>query len=214
MKQYFIDNNSQKLIVFFAGWGCDENQFANLKDNNFNILIFFDYQDLNFNFDFSAYKDVYVVAYSAGGMISCVLEDKIPNIRKRVAVNSNPFLFDEKLGVPADVLKVFQSITMENYMEFRRQYMVFDEAEFELYNKYGSKRSLESCEGEYLSLLKIYNEYKNIIKPNFDKAIFADNDAIFNLSAQKEFFKDKIKIIPSSKHHLFFRFNSFEDMLM
>ena len=32
MKQYFIDNKSDKLLVFFAGWGCDEHQFANLKD--------------------------------------------------------------------------------------------------------------------------------------------------------------------------------------
>ena len=40
MKQYFIDNKSDKLIVFFAGWGCDEHQFANLKDRNYDVLVY------------------------------------------------------------------------------------------------------------------------------------------------------------------------------
>ena len=32
MKYFYLNHNSSDLIVFFAGWGCDYNQFTNLHD--------------------------------------------------------------------------------------------------------------------------------------------------------------------------------------
>lgn len=63
------------------------------------------------------------------------------------------------------------------------------------------------------AIYKLYGQYKDKINPEFDKAIVAENDLIFNLQVQKDFYKEKLQIIPNSRHHIFFRFNSFEDML-
>ena len=31
MKKYLINKNSDTLLIFFTGWGCDEYEFEHLK---------------------------------------------------------------------------------------------------------------------------------------------------------------------------------------
>lgn len=212
MKFFFQNNNSSDLIVFFAGWGCDENQFTNLHDNK-DVLILYDYHDLELNFDFNKYRDIFVIAYSAGVFIASIMADKIPNVRKKVAVCGNPYLFDKTLGISPQTVQVFREITLDNYLEFRRQYMVFGDEEYERYNQLQSLRSVESCAYELTCLEKMYDEKKGEINREFDRAIVAENDLIFKLAAQKDFYKNKLKVIPNARHHIFFRFNSFEEIL-
>lgn len=211
--QFFYQNHqSPALIVFFAGWGCDYNQFKNLKDEK-DVLILFDYQDLSLNFDFGKYKDIYVIAYSAGVWVASVTGDIIPNVREKIAVCGNPYLFDERLGISSENMKVFQNITLDNYLDFRRKYMVFFEQEYEKYNQLESLRTIESCEKELKSLQKLYIDNMDKIDPVFDKAIVAENDLIFNLAAQRDFYKGKLNVVKNAKHHIFFRYNCFEDLL-
>ena len=212
MQHFYQNNNSDDLIVFFAGWGCDSNQFVNLHDRK-DVLILYDYHDLNLNFEFDKYANIYVIAYSAGVFIALILAKNIPNIRQKVAVCGNPYLYDEVLGLSAANIQAFKNITLYNYMEFRRQYMVFSDEEYEKYNQLESLRSVESCESELVAIRKLYDKYKAKIEPIFDKAIVAENDLIFDLQAQKDFYKDKLVIIHNARHHIFFKFNSFEDIL-
>lgn len=213
MQYFFQDNKSSDLIVFFAGWGCDENQFINLHDNK-DVLILYNYQDLNLDFDFPKYDNIYVIAYSAGVFVASIFADKLPKVRQKVALCGNPYLFDETLGISKDTIQVFKNITLDNYLQFRRKYMVYSDEEYERYNKLESLRTIESCENELLALQKMYKEKKDNINPMFDKAIVAENDLIFNTEAQKDFYKDKLQVIKNAKHHIFFHFNSFEDMLV
>ena len=212
MRYFFQNNNSSDLIVFFSGWGCDQNQFVNLHDRK-DVLILYDYQDLTLDFDFSKYKNIYVIAYSAGVFIASILADTLPNVRQKTAVCGNPYLFDEILGISAENIKVFKEITLDNYLDFRRKYMVLGNEEYERYNQLESLRTIESCASELDAIQRLYAEHKAHINPVFDIAIAAENDLIFNLSAQREFYKDKLRVIPNAKHHIFFHFNSFEDML-
>lgn len=212
MQYLYLDNHSRDLIVFFSGWGCDYNQFANLHDRK-NVLILYDYQDLRLDFDFSAYENIYIIAYSAGVFIASIFADKIPNVRQKTAVCGNPYLFDEILGISAADIEVFKAINLDNYLDFRRKYMVVTDEEYERYNKLESLRTIESCQDELAALQKLYSQNKAHINQVFDKAIAAENDLIFNLNAQKDFYKEKLQVIPNAKHHIFFRFNRFEDML-
>ncbi|MBO6289033.1 MAG: DUF452 family protein [Alphaproteobacteria bacterium] len=212
MQYFYINNNSVDLIVFFAGWGCDENQFTNLQDHK-DILILYNYQNLELDFDFSKYENIYVLAYSAGVFVASILANNIPNVRQKVALCGNPYLFDEILGLSAEIVQIFREITLDNYLEFRRKYMVFSDEEYVKYNQLQSIRSIESCQNELDALQRLYLQNKKHINPMFDKAIVAENDLIFNLSAQKNFYKDKLFIVPSARHHIFFKFKSFEEML-
>ncbi len=212
MQYFYQDNKSKDLIVFFAGWGCDYNQFANLHDHK-DILILYDYQDLCLDFDFSRYANIYIIAYSAGVFVASIFADTIPNIRQKVALCGNPYLFDEKLGISKANIRVFKNITLDNYLDFRRKYMVFSDEEYKKYNQLESLRTIESCAAELSALEKMYQEKKNQINPEFNKAVVAENDLIFNLNAQKTFYKDKLQVVKNAKHHIFFHFKSFEDIL-
>ena len=212
MQKYFIDNKSDKLILFFTGWGCDENQFTNLTTKN-DLLLLYDYQNLDLKFDFSKYSEINILAYSAGVFVSSLFNKDIPNLKQKIAINGNPYLFDEELGVSKATLKDFKEINLDNYLDFRRKYMVETDEEYEKYNHLQSLRTLESCQNELEALENLYVKEKNNINSNFDKAIIAENDVIFKLKNQKEFYKDKIRIFKNSKHHIFFKFNSFEEIL-
>ena len=205
MKYFYQDHGSKDLIVFFSGWGCDENQFTNLHDKK-DVLILYDYQDLKLNFDFMKYQNVYVIAYSAGVFIASIMANSIPNVRLKVAVCGNPYLFDETLGVDKKTVGVFKNITLGNYLEFRRKYMVYSEEEYEKYNELQSLRTIESCADELKALQEMYKKQKDNIDPNFDKAIVAENDLIFKLESQKDFYKEKLTVIKNAKHHIFFKF--------
>lgn len=213
MQYFFKNNNFDDLIIFFAGWGCDENQFANLKDEK-DVLILYDYQNFDLDFDFSKYRNIYLIGYSAGVFVSSIMQNKVPNIRKRIALCGNPYLFDKKLGLSQKSIDILKSITLENYLDFRRTYMVETDDEFKRYNDLQSMRSLESCMKELDCLQRLYNEYQKEIIPNFDKAFIAENDILFSISEQKDFYKEKLYIIANAKHHIFFSFKSFADFLL
>ena len=212
MKYCFHNNNAQDLILFFSGWGCDENQFTNLHDNK-DVLILYDYHDLTLDFDFSNYANIYIIAYSAGVFAASVMADKLPHIRQKIAVCGNPYLFDKTLGLSPKIIQVFRKISLDNYLDFRKKYMVFNEDEYEKYNQLQSLRTIESCQEELDALNSIYEQKKHQINPLFDKAVMAENDLIFRLPIQKDFYKDKLQVIKNARHHIFFRFNSFEDIL-
>ena len=212
MQYFYQNNNSHDLIVFFSGWGCDYNQFTNLHDQK-DVLILYDYQDLSLDFNFEKYENIYIIAYSAGVFVASIMADNIPHLRQKVALCGNPYLFDKKLGISQENIRVFKEITLDNYLDFRRKYMVVTDEEYEKYNQLESLRTIESCAAELEALQKLYAERKKQINPQFDIAVVAENDLIFNLAAQKDFYQDKLRVIKNAKHHIFFRFNSFEDIL-
>lgn len=176
-------------------------------------MILYDYQDLSLDFDFSKYENIYVIAYSAGVFVASIMADNIPHLRQKVALCGNPYLFDEKFGISQENIRTFKAITLDNYLDFRRKYMVVTDEEYERYNKLESLRTIESCAAELEALQKLYAERKKQINPQFDKAVAAENDLIFNIDTQKDFYQDKLRVIKNAKHHIFFRFNSFEDIL-
>ena len=212
MQYFYQKHHSQDLIVFFAGWGCDYNQFTNLHDHK-DVLILYDYQDLDLNFDFTQYHNIYLLAYSAGVFVATVLMPKIPNIKTAIALCGNPYLFDAKFGISPANVQVLQSINLDNYLTFRREYMVLSEEEYKQYNELQSLRSIESCQTELASLQNLYNRHKTKLTLLFDKALVADKDLLFNLQAQQEFYQDKLSVIKNAKHHIFFRFHSFEAII-
>ena len=62
MQKYLIDNNSDKLLLFFTGWGCDEYEFEHLNADS-DVLLLYNYSDLGLDFDFSKYKEINLIAF-------------------------------------------------------------------------------------------------------------------------------------------------------
>ena len=209
MKIHLIDKNSDTLLVFFTGWGCDEFEFAHLN-SNFDVLLLYDYSDLNFSFDFSKYKNFNLIAFSAGVFISSIVEFNI-QFDKKIAISGNPYLFDENLGLSKEVQNVLSNITVENVNDFARNYLVKTDNEWRKFHH--SRRTLNSCKHEFESLKNVYQAKKQDIKDIFNAAIIGSEDPIFNVSIQKKFFGERLKIIENARHSLFFRIKEYQELL-
>ena len=181
MKQFFINKNSKKLIIFFTGWGCDEYEFKHLK-TDCDVLIFYEYTDLDYNFDFSKYTEINMLSFSAGVFVGTVFENNL-NIKKRIAVGGNPYLFDEKYGLSEKIQKYLYNITEDECDECTRNYLIKTEEEYN--NFHPSKRTLESCQIEFDALKTIYKQEFNNIKDLYDVALIGAEDPIFKMNHNK-----------------------------
>ena len=209
MKKYFVKNNSDKLLLFFAGWGCDEAEFEHLKAES-DVLILYDYSDLTLDFDFSKYKKYDLLAFSAGVFIASIFNFGFTFDRK-IAVSGNPYLFDEHLGLTEKIQDILYNVTEENADEFAKNYLVKTDYEYEHFHP--SKRTIDSCRMELDCLKKIYQAHKQDIKDIFDKAIFGEEDLIFNPTVQKEYYEDRLQIVKNTRHNPFFKVETYEQIL-
>lgn len=208
MQKHLINKNSKNLLIFFAGWGCDEYEFEHLETDS-DVLILYNYTDMNIDFDFSKYKNFDLLSFSAGVFAASIMKFNF-DINKKIAIDGNPYLFDEYYGLSKNMQNILYNITEENADNFARNYLVKTDAEWE--NFHPSKRTLKSCQIEFDSLRKIYNSNKQNITDIYDFAIFGKEDPIFNVSAQKEFFGNRLNIVENARHNLFFRINKYEQI--
>ena len=206
MQKYLINNNSDNLLIFFTGWGCDEYEFEHLEADS-DVLILYNYLDLNFNFDFSKYKNIDLIAFSAGVFVASVMKFDF-KINKKIAISGNPYLFSEKFGLSKNIQEVLCNITQENADDFARNYLVKTDAEWKKFHH--SKRTLDSCKMEFNKLKELYTANKENIKDIFDNAIFGEYDTMLNINKQKEFYGKRISIIENARHSIFFRINKYE----
>ena len=209
MKNYLINNKSDNLLIFLTGWGCDEYEFEHLKSNS-DVLLLYDYSDLNLEFDFSKYNNFNLISFSAGVFIASIFNFNF-KINRKIAIGGNPYLFDEKLGLSNEIQETLRNITAENADDFAKNYLVKTEEEWKIFHH--SRRTLDSCKAEFESLKKIYESNKQNIKDIFDITLMGENDEIFNLSVQKEFYGKRLNVIENARHNLFFKINRYEQLL-
>ena len=209
MKQFFINKNSNKLVIFFTGWGCDEYEFEHLE-TDCDILIFYEYLNLDYNFDFSKYTEINVLSFSAGVFIGSVFQYDF-TVNKKIVVGGNPYLFDEQLGLSNNMQKYLYNLTEEQCDEFTRNYLVKTEEEYN--NFHPSKRTLESCRAEFDALKEIYKQEFFNIRDSYDIAFLGAEDPIFNIEKQKEYYGSRCQIVQNARHNLFFRVKSYNEIL-
>ena len=209
MKKFLINNNSDTLLIFFTGWGCDEFEFEHLKSNS-DILLLYDYSDLNLDFDFSKYKKYNLIAFSAGVFVASIFNFNF-EINKKIAIDGNPYLFDEQLGLSKEIQDILYNITEDNADDFAKNYLVKTNEEYQ--NFHPSKRTLKSCQIEFDNLKKLYETHKKQIKNIYDYALFGDEDPIFNVKHQKEFYGKNLYLIKNSRHNPFFKIKNYEQIL-
>ncbi len=210
MKTKLIKNNSSDLIIFLAGWGCDDFQFKNITCSK-NLLLCWDYSDLKFDFNFSQYKQIDLIAYSAGVFISGIIQNKLPKFNLKIAVNGNVNIFDEHFGISKSALNFMQNLNLDNYMDFRKNFLVNSKEELEDFNKNSSVRTFESCESELNALQRYYTEYNPTF--DYDVAILSENDKVFIPSHQKEYYKNKYVELKDNAHNIFYTFKSFDSII-
>ena len=97
----------EHLIVYFAGWGTPLDAVAHLiLPTNHNFIKFcYDYQDLKLDFDFSAYQQIRVVAWSMGVWVAERVLQGL-TLQSATAVNGTGLPCDDSFGIPYAIFKV------------------------------------------------------------------------------------------------------------
>lgn len=189
-KKFISHSNSQRLILFFLGWGMDANPLSGLHKNGYDILAINDYTGYNEKCDFSdlttlisPYREVVVVAWSFGVRIAADFINKVTGkvpLTRTIAVNGTERHIDDIAGIPNTVFSgTLRHLTPLSVRKFQRR-MFSSAVDFAAFQKCAPQRGFESL----LDELKMFASLKIPIPARWDRAIVGDADAIFPFENQ------------------------------
>ena len=203
MKYKFFQENNKNLIIFFNGWGMDELIISHLKRDDFDLLVLYDYNDLDIEFpNLDNYDKKYIIGWSMGVMISTLFYDCFGEIDKYIAINGTPKPINDKYGIPEKIYKLtlrgFNETSCQKFME-----RMFD------CNPPISKFSNREFESQKTELANLMGIEGKII--SFDKTIVSNNDNIIPTKNQLNYWKNP-EIIESG-HCPFFKYESWSEII-
>ena len=201
--------NNEKCILFFNGWGMDENAVKDLVFNDFDVCMFYDYRNIDYCDDeFVNYKSIYVVAWSLGVWVASrfLINSKL-KIDKTIAINGTEKPVHNEFGI---LPEVFQR-TLETWNEINRK---------KFYQRiFGSRKNLENSllklpertsENQKKELISLREKIKTSGKSylNWSCALIGSNDLIFSKLNQTKYWENKTRMIIKELPH--FPFNEFK----
>ena len=210
--------DNKKLIVFFAGWSFDYLPFEFLACDDYDVLVFYDYNSLECEFDFeqfSSYSKKYLLTWSMGVYCAYLLKEKFSSFDKKIAINGTVYPVDNELGIP---LKPFL-LTLKHAQiglqgKFYRNLFISDDD----YERYSKKQILRTVENRVCELKSLYESIKNadiIYDKFYDFAIVSKFDKIIPAVNQINFWdKNNVEIkLVESGHFPYYNYRHWNDIL-
>lgn len=198
--------NNNKIIIFFNGWGMDEVIVSNLECGEFDVVILYDYNNLDIDLDIHEYKEKHIIAWSMGVMIGTLFEFK--NVKTKTALCGTPKPIDNDYGIPDRIynltIKRFSEKSVSKFMErmfiSKPNMMSF------------SNRDLENMKTELIKMLS----YKSNENYQYTKAIIPDKDLIIPTKNQKNYWeKTDTNIVEiKSGHSPFENYKCWSDIIV
>lgn len=184
----------RKLLLFFSGFASDENLLKVFPSEDFDMLAFYDYTDLNFEFEREIfdYPEVFTAAWSFGVWVADFFEKRLPKSAMRLALCGSPYPVDDVRGIPE---KVFEA-TCKNYGAIGRDKFfsrVYGAANAQECAEFKSKRSADGERAELISLGEAFKKFSGN-PDNWDRAIASKSDKIFALKNMRAAWGDKLEV--------------------
>ena len=201
MKHKWLNKQGNKsLIVFFNGWGMNENAVNHLITKEYDVLMFYDYRNFEISyFDFSKYETKYLIAWSMGVYVCNYFYEIFKNFDKFIAVNGTQKPINDNYGIPVDIY----DLTINNFNDLSCAKFMKKIST----NLKPSGRSTEELKEELIAIknLKITNFF------TFNKAIVSTKDRIIPSKNQLNFWKTAEEI--DGPHYIFDLYKSWEELL-
>ena len=196
--------NNQKLIVFFNGWGMDECVVKHLDCENFDILMFYDYNTLGTDFDYESlnvYPEKNLIAWSMGVMVGSMYKWDSNCFTKTVAINGTLKPINEKFGIHPKIY----DLTIKGFNAKGRKRFI--DSMFNEVIDINCNREIEEQHSELIAL----KNYQGDESFKYNKVLISNNDKIIPTKSQVEFWGIEPNL--ESGHCPFFSFTKWSELL-
>ena len=176
-QKFLIQNGSESLVVFFAGWGTGPKLVEGLV-MPCDFMCVWDYSSHDFDFQsITGYKNVYVVAWSFGVVAATYVmqQERLP-IVLTLAICGTQYPVDNERGIPEAIFDATRnSLSISSLNKFYRRLCV-DREHFAQLQSRLDEPNIESLENQLGMVAGMP------IEPMaWDKVIVARHDRIFPL---------------------------------
>ncbi|MCG4100842.1 pimeloyl-ACP methyl esterase BioG family protein, partial [Campylobacter jejuni] len=167
-----------------------------------NVVLVYDYENLDFKFDLKSFSKITLIAFSMGVCVaSRVLKDI--EFSQKIAINGTPFGIDKLKGIhPAIFRKTLQNFKLENFKEalFKERKNLTKDFIFK------DEKALK-IELEKLFDFALVKQEENLL---WDKVYSSKKDEIFPPNALKNAFSKLIFL--NEPHFAFFHFKTWDEL--
>jgi pimeloyl-[acyl-carrier protein] methyl ester esterase len=201
-QQWINKKQNQACILFFNGWGMDENAIVHMGFDGFDVCMFNDFRDIEpVCCHTSDYQMVILVAWSLGVWVAeqAISQSDI-TIHKSIAINGTSCPVHNQYGITENLFVTTMNGWNEtNRNKFNRR-MIGGKQSLEAGKQFLSNRSADDQKEE---LQAIYVSYKNTHHSHihWDLAVVGQNDLIFPAVNQKNWWTEKTKIVETGFPH-------------
>ncbi len=223
MKTRWIQQKGyDRLLIFFNGWGMDENIALYLQENTsgrfrHDVLMCYDYRSLGMPADLPAalksYAERTVVAWSLGVWAAC--SAGIEGIGKALAINGTLSPISAGEGIPPEVFRAtLESYDEDNRIRFMRR-MCGGSAGLDRFYAIASRRSTADQQDELDAIAEQVDAGEPVAKPewSFTHALIGRRDMIFPPEAQERAWSGITRrMVNSLPHFPFFAFDDWEEL--
>ncbi|MDE6489298.1 MAG: DUF452 family protein, partial [Paramuribaculum sp.] len=180
--KHLISTGSPRLLLFFAGWGMDENPFSDISPTDCDFAVVYDYSsptDIPLRKDLS---EIMVVAWSFGVIAADLFISRHPElpITSRIAINGTLHPVDDRLGIPQTIFNLtLTGLSEQSLLKFNRR-MCGGAKAAEKFTSRRPLRSLDSLREELIAISAL-----KCTGSTWDKAYISLNDNIIPPDNQK-----------------------------
>ncbi len=192
--------------------------FKEFSSNEYDVILFYHYTNLNpdFNFNelFDKYEEVNLIAWSMGVWVSSVITEKYQNkIKHKIAFAGTLKPVDNTYGIVTGVYKA----TIDNFSPIGRAKFfkrMWNGVEIpDMFKKHKAIRKIEEQKEE---LIFLKTNFKNLAEPKniFDIVVIGDRDLICPTKNQENYWNGKIpyKTI-DAPHFIFYHWKTWEEII-
>lgn len=195
-------NSTNKMVLFFVGWGMDAHLFASFVPKNYDLLVIYNYSDLTFDDTILAdYTELKVIAWSMGvWAASQLLQSKDYPINEKIAINGTHFPVDDEKGIPTIIAKgTLNNLNEATLVKFHRRMCGTSET-LETFNKHKSTRNLNDLT---IELKNIYLKAGKlaISDLSWNRIYVGNKDLIFAPQNQLNAWKNTTTTVVDEAHY-------------
>ncbi len=210
MKHLWINRqDNAELLIFFNGWGMDEQPFSHLKSDGIDVLMFYDYTDLTIPDVTLNYTRTHLAAWSFGVWAYAASGFKLP-LASATAFNGTVRPVDAEEGIePATFMNTAENWDAANRAKFYRRICGGAEAVVDF------KEPNRTPEDQLTELKSIGLAAIAGAEAHFTRAVVGEQDRIFGVKPQLNSWNKRnvaITIVPEA-HYLFGKCQYWKELL-